>query len=170
MKMDAEESSERESSSARVHTPALVRARAAMRFRAKRAVIDAMSMAWRATGQLDRALSRPRVQVLVLHHVDDSMVDSFRSFIEQLSKRVQFVSYSRAIETIVHGTIDRPMITLSFDDGFASCVRAATVMEEFGAKVMFFVNPRIVGETRSDVLNAWRSRLRITHSDGFINW
>ena len=43
-------------------------------------------------------------------------------------------------------------------------------MNEFEAKGVFFVNPRIVGETRPDVLNAWRSRLRIPHNEGFMNW
>ena len=50
------------------------------------------------------------------------------------------------MERVQQGRIDAVYAALSFDDGMKNSLRAARVMEEFGARACFFILPSIVGE------------------------
>lgn len=108
--------------------------------------LTALSMMWQRTGRIDAALRTNRVHVLNLHHVFADEEESFRRLLRRLRPHHSFISYSEAIQRIRTGDINRPYITLTFDDGLKSCVRAARVMREFKAKACFFICPSIVGE------------------------
>lgn len=62
----------------------------------------------------------------------------------------ELISYSEAVRRIAHGPIDRPLVSFSFDDGFASNVRTASILEEFGTTGMFFVPPGFIGTKTVD--------------------
>jgi peptidoglycan/xylan/chitin deacetylase (PgdA/CDA1 family) len=71
--------------------------------------------------------------------------EDFRALIADLARDHELIGYSRAVNLIRHGPIERPTVALSFDDGFASNIRAAAILEEFGATGMFFVPPGFIG-------------------------
>jgi peptidoglycan/xylan/chitin deacetylase (PgdA/CDA1 family) len=90
-------------------------------------------------------LRRPRVQFLYLHHVLDDEVESFRQLLRLLVRDHTLIPYSEAVDRVLHGPIDKPYISFSFDDGLRSCLAAAEVLEEFGASACFFICPPAVG-------------------------
>jgi peptidoglycan/xylan/chitin deacetylase (PgdA/CDA1 family) len=144
--------------------------RATLRRGLKHAAVEFLSLGWRISGRQDKALARPRVQIAVLHHVEIEMRPAFAAWLRELSKFCTFVTYSQAVERAIRGPIDKPMLAFSFDDGFRSCIGAAEVMRDFGATACHFVNPRIVGERDPEVIRAWRTRLRLRHNDGHMDW
>ncbi len=87
----------------------------------------------------DRALERPRVQVLFLHHVMPDEERPFRALIERLLRQHTFLPYSDAVARIVSGDIDRPYVSLTFDDGVRSQLRAAEILCDYGISACFFV-------------------------------
>ncbi len=155
--------------SARRDSP-LAAARATLRRGFKHAAVEFLSLGWRISRRQDKALARPRVQIAVLHHVEIEMRRAFAAWLGELSKVCTFVSYSQAVERAIHGPIDKPMLAFSFDDGFRSCLGAAEVMRDFGATACHFINPRIVDERDPEIIRAWRTRLRLRHNDGHMNW
>ena len=88
---------------------------------------------------------RPRVALPYLHAVPPNEEDSFRRLVASLARDHHFIGYSEAMRRVREGDIDRPYISFSFDDGFASNVRSARILEEFGATGMFFVPTGFVG-------------------------
>jgi peptidoglycan/xylan/chitin deacetylase (PgdA/CDA1 family) len=138
---------------------------------ARRATLSALGWSMKASGVLQGLLARPRVQVLILHHIFADEEAEFRELLRTLSRDHSFISYSEAIERAQTGgkPIDRPYIALSFDDGLRNCLRAAAIAQEFGAKACFFVCPGIVGETRETVIRSFCERLQIPPVE-FMNW
>jgi peptidoglycan/xylan/chitin deacetylase (PgdA/CDA1 family) len=93
------------------------------------------------------ALRRPRVQLIYLHHVLEDEVEPFRGLVGALARDYTFLTYSEAVDRVLDGPIDRPYLAFSFDDGLGSCVAAARVLEEFGARACFFLCPPVIGLT-----------------------
>lgn len=89
----------------------------------------------------DRYLKKPRIQFLYLHHIFQDEIEAFDRLIEVLSKEHEFISYSDAVTKILTRNIDRPYITISSDDGFKNNMNAAKVLNKYGIKACFFVNP-----------------------------
>ena len=114
--------------------------------------------------------SRNRVQFLCLHHVFTDEVEPFRRLLRALAQDHRFIGYAEAVSRVWTGNIDRPYVCLSFDDGLKSCLTAARVMEEFGARACFFVCPAIVGEARPKVIAAFcQERLEMPPAK-FLSW
>jgi Polysaccharide deacetylase len=134
--------------------------------------ISALSTMMQLTGQVSAALRKPRVQVLLLHHVFPDEERGFRRLLESLSRRHTFISYSEAVRRIDDGEINRPYIALTFDDGFKNCMRAAAVMKEFDALGCFFICPSIIGEHDSRKLETFcRERLLLPNKPvEFMSW
>ena len=62
-------------------------------------------------------------------------------------------------------------MSFSFDDGFADNLRAARVLEEFGATGCFFVCPGIVGERDPSTLRRFcADRLEFPAATPFLDW
>lgn len=101
----------------------------------------------RATGEFPRILSRPRVHFVYLHHVFEDETAGFRNTLTEIGRTHEFVTYSKAVDLVYSGKIDRPYVCVSFDDGLRTTLHASRVMDELGIKGCFFVCPAIVGET-----------------------
>ena len=70
------------------------------------------------TGRMEPLLKKNRIQFLHLHNVFADEETAFRNFLQRLSQEHEFIGYSEAVERIRNGTINRPYLSLSFDDGF----------------------------------------------------
>jgi peptidoglycan/xylan/chitin deacetylase (PgdA/CDA1 family) len=133
-------------------------------------LLSVLASYYQAVGRVPQVLRRNRVQFLYLHHINDDEKDAFRNLLRTLAQEHCFISYTAATAMITDGNIDQPYITFSFDDGFKSCLQAAKIMEEFGAKACFFICPSIVGETNPIKISEFCSqRLRTTPSE-FLSW
>lgn len=87
----------------------------------------------------ERAMKRPRVQILYLHHLMADEERSFRALLERLLLQHTFLPYSDAVTRIVSGDIDRPYISVTFDDGLRNQLRAAEILRDYGISACFFV-------------------------------
>lgn len=112
---------------------------------ARKGALDVLSVGYRASRRERDGLTRPRVHLPYLHAVSPDQEDRFRAFVRALAKDHTFISYSEAVQRVLTGEIDRPYVSFSFDDGFASNVRAGGILEEFGAVGMFFVPAGFIG-------------------------
>ena len=89
------------------------------------ATLSGLATFYKISGQIFSALSRDRIQFLYLHHVFEDEEDSFRKLLRLLSRNHFFISYSEAVNRIWTGRIDKPYISISFDDGLRSCLRGS---------------------------------------------
>lgn len=122
---------------------------------ARRTALDALSL-WRtANGKDKSAFIRPRIYFPYLHEVPEHEEPQFRNFLKLLSVDHTFISYGDAIHRVINGPIDKPYVAFSFDDGFASNVRASQILEEFGATACFFVPPAFI-DSRLPTVEAMR--------------
>ena len=121
-----------------------------LRLRARHAALWALYFADALSGRARRNLTRPRVQVLNLHSVFPDEEDGFRHLLRALLHRHTFLPYGEAVARLTSGPIDKPFVAFTFDDGLETSLRAASILEEFGARACFFVCPSIVGEREQD--------------------
>ena len=141
------------------------------RQRVRSTVLTTLSVAARLSGRIARALERPRVQLIYLHHVFRDEEDGFRRLLETLARHHTFVGHSEAVERIRTGRIERPFVSLSFDDGFIDNLAAASILEEFGARGCFFICPGIVGERDARRIAAFCAlRLQFPLVSAFLDW
>lgn len=88
--------------------------------------------------------ARARVAIPYFHDIPQGEMDAFRSFVSQMARHHTFIDYNEAVDRLHNGPIDRPYMSFTFDDGFASNVEAARVLEEFGTTGCFFVPPAFI--------------------------
>jgi peptidoglycan/xylan/chitin deacetylase (PgdA/CDA1 family) len=119
---------------------------------------------------IEASLNKPRVQFLYLHHIFKDEEKSFETLLKKLSVNHQFLSHSEAVEKILKGEIDRPYISISSDDGFKNNIRAAEVLNEFGAKGCFFINPAAVGMTSYEEIKKYCASQLWRPPVDFMNW
>ena len=103
----------------------------------------------------EKYLEVPRVQFLYIHHVFKDEEKPLDILLKRLSRHHQFITYNDAVNKILTGTIDKPYITFSSDDGFKNNLRAAEILNRYDAKACFFINPGIVGETNFDKIKKY---------------
>jgi len=113
---------------------------------ARRCALDLLSSIDRLRGRVHERVRQPRTQILLLHHLFDDEVASFRRLLLALSRDHELIGYDEAVRRIGSRTHPRPAIAVSFDDGRRSCKIAADVLEEFQTTGAFFVCPEIIGE------------------------
>lgn len=119
---------------------------------------------------IDNDLKRPRVQFLYIHHIFRDEEKPFDQLLSRLARHHHFISYSDAVEKILTGTIDKPYVCFSSDDGFKNNLRAAEILSSHGASACFFINPDLIGETRFDVIKKHtESRLKFPPVE-FLTW
>lgn len=102
--------------------------------------------------QNEKFLDKPRVQLLYFHHIFKDEEQNFRELLKKLAKNHTFISHSEAIDRIISNRIDKPYISFSSDDGFKNNLKAAEILNEFGASCCFFINPDLIQETNFDVI------------------
>ena len=105
------------------------------------------------------ALRTPRVQNLYLHFLPSEDAAQFRQLVTRLSADHTFVPYSQAVARAVNGPLDRPYLSFSFDDGFATNLRAAEILAEVGISACFFVFTGWIGLERGDLLRTFPTSL-----------
>lgn len=113
----------------------------------RRTALDALGRLAPVLGRGASALARPRLQVLNLHHVFADEEEGFRALLGWLVRTGHdLVPYGTGVDRLLTGTLARPSVAFTFDDGLASCVRAARILEEFDARGCFFLATSMVGE------------------------
>ena len=118
----------------------------------------------------EKYLSIPRVQFLYIHHLFIDEEKRLDALMKRLSKHHDFISYNDAVDKILNGSIDKPYITFSSDDGFKNNLRAAEILNEYNAKACFFINPGIIGETNFDKINEFCIGTLDFPPVEFLNW
>lgn len=115
-------------------------------------------------------LNRPRIQFLYIHHVFKDELAALERLIRFLQKQHQFISYTEAWEKIRTGSIDRPYIVFSSDDGLKNNLDAAAIFERYGISACFFLNPNTVGLTNPNAIAAFcKDKLHFPPVE-FLNW
>lgn len=92
-------------------------------------------------------LNKPRVQLLYFHHIFEDEEVKFRALLKKLAKNHTFISHSEAVERILTNKIDKPYISFSSDDGLKNNLKAAEILNEFGASCCFFINTDLIDST-----------------------
>ncbi len=140
------------------------------RDRFRHAALTALFLRFKLTGALGPLLSKNRIQFLYLHYIFEDEETPFLKLIETLSQQHRFISYSEAVERTLKGDIDQPSICFSFDDGVKNCLQAAEILDRFGIRACFFLNPSIVGATDYPQIKAFcRQRLYMPPVE-FMAW
>jgi peptidoglycan/xylan/chitin deacetylase (PgdA/CDA1 family) len=116
-----------------------------LRARVRHAALDALALAQRMQGSTARALSRPRVQFLYIHHTFTDELVALERLVEALARDHTFIPYSEAVRRVQLGTMDRPYLCVSSDDGFRNNLDGARVLHRLGISACFFVNPALIG-------------------------
>ena len=93
----------------------------------------------------EKFFEKSRIQFLYIHHVFDDEIKNFDKLLNYLSKHHNFISYSKAVNKILTGDIDKSYICISSDDGFKNNLNAVKIMNKYGVKGCFFVNPDTIG-------------------------
>ncbi|GAA4468974.1 hypothetical protein GCM10023093_27670 [Nemorincola caseinilytica] len=115
-------------------------------------------------------LARPRVQFLYLHHIFKDEEAGLDALLQRLGKDHEFISYSSAVDKVLSGNIDKPYISFSSDDGFRNNLKAAEIMNKYGVKACFFINPGITGETDPNKIKRHCSDTLHFPTVDFLNW
>lgn len=102
------------------------------------------------TGRTSKGLQRPRVHLVYTHSLPVRFERQFDRLLGKLKEHHDLVGYSEAVRRLREGRFARPTVAFSFDDGFASNVRAAEILERHGATGCFFVCTGLVGLTDPD--------------------
>ena len=145
--------------------------RRSMRTALRSIALTGLSWAQSLTGEMETALSRPRVHFLLLHHIYPNEEQRFVQLIEWLSQSGHaFLSYSEAVHRVANGKIDKPYVAFSFDDGLSSCLTAGELLYQFGVGACFFVNAEIIGETDPDKIRLFCRNRHDMRPAGFLSW
>jgi peptidoglycan/xylan/chitin deacetylase (PgdA/CDA1 family) len=131
--------------------------------------LTSLSGLYKLSGRMS-LLDRNRIQFIYLHHIFEDEEDGFRRVLRYLSRNHLLISYSEAAERLWLGAIDRPYICVSFDDGLKNCLRAARIMDEFGARGCFFICPSIIGETDERKLKEFCVRKLTLPATEMLTW
>lgn len=131
--------------------------------------LSALATVGRWTG-LEASLLRPRVHFLYLHSVEAREEENFRLLLKALARDHTFVGYTEAVERVHSGSVDRPYMAFSVDDGMRNCLRLAALLEECGAKACFFVCDRVPDmKDRAEIDAFCRAELEIPPTE-FLSW
>lgn len=118
----------------------------------------------------NKVFEKPRIQFLYIHHVFDDEIQNFDKLLKALSKQHLFISYSEAVTKILSGKIDKPYISISSDDGFKNNLEAVKVMEKYGIKGCFFINPDTIGIKEISKIKIFcKDRLNFPPTE-FMDW
>lgn len=118
----------------------------------------------------DKALLKPRVHFLYIHHTFRDEEAQLESLLKRLSQHHTFISYSEAVQKVLSGQIDRPYITFSSDDGFKNNLKAAEILSRYNASACFFINPGIIGETDYGKISKHCNETLKFPTVEFLNW
>ena len=119
---------------------------------------------------IERYLNKPRVQFLYIHHIFKDEEKKLENLLKKLILNHTFISYSEGVNKTLEGKIDRPYICISSDDGFKNNLKAAQILNEYGAKACFFINPFIAEKKSFEEVEKYsKTRLNFPPVE-FMNW
>lgn len=87
---------------------------------------------------------RPHMQFYYLHHVFPNEMQPFRAWIAELKSRYEVLSHSQAISRLRCDSPNRPLASISFDDGMLNTLEAGELLAREGISACYFVCPDIV--------------------------
>ncbi|MDB5255486.1 MAG: putative polysaccharide deacetylase [Chitinophagaceae bacterium] len=135
----------------------------------RNAAISGLSIIDKLEG-IESYLKKPRIQFIYIHHVFKDEEAQLHRLLKKLQETHTFISYSEAVNKILQRQIDKPYIAISSDDGFKNNLRAAEIMNQYGAKACFFINPSIIGEVNESKIKEYcKTRLDFPAVE-FLNW
>ncbi len=113
---------------------------------------------------------QPRIQFLYIHHVFKDEEEKFDKLLKVLSKHHEFISQTEAVDRLISGKVDRPYISWSSDDGFKNNMQAAKILDNYGAKACFYINPETIGLKDSSKISGFcKEKLKMPPIK-FANW
>ncbi len=115
-------------------------------------------------------LSIPRVQFLYIHHVFQDEEKGLRNLLDFLATHHTFIPYGEAVQRVLKGTIDKPYIAISSDDGFKNNLSAGKILREYGISGCFFINPGITELTGYDAIADHCRNTLLFPPVEFLNW
>jgi peptidoglycan/xylan/chitin deacetylase (PgdA/CDA1 family) len=119
---------------------------------------------------LDHYLKQPRVQFLYLHHVFEDELEKFELLIQKLLVHHTFIPYGKAVDIILKNEIDKPYISISSDDGFKNNLGAVKILDKYGVKGCFFVNPDTIGlKDYGEIEKFCKTKLNFPPTE-FMDW
>ena len=118
----------------------------------------------------DLLLHKPRIQFLYFHHVFSDERRPLEYLLKRLAMDFSFISYSEAVEKILHGDIGKPYIVFSSDDGLKNNLRSVEIFAHYGVKACFFINPYIVGQTNYGMIKLYCKERLTSPPVEFLNW
>jgi peptidoglycan/xylan/chitin deacetylase (PgdA/CDA1 family) len=91
---------------------------------------------------------QPGIRFVCYHDVFKQEVGSLKSQLLQLGERGEFISLDQAIGMMeAQAPLDRPLFTITFDDGLATtCQEAWPLMEQLGIPLSTFLITSLVGQ------------------------
>ncbi len=117
-----------------------------LRSRLRSLALTCLSSLQRFSGAEKEYLARPRVQFLYLHHLFEDEEKQLDTLLRRLAEKHVFISYTEAVNKILTGSIDKPYISFSSDDGLKNNLAVAEILNRYNAKACFFINPPLIGE------------------------
>ena len=115
------------------------------------------------TGESRRAFGAPGASVLLLHNTPPESVRRLERFV--VKNRELIVGFDEAVQHI-RNDVHQPRIALSFDDGFASNLKAGTMLASHGISACFYVPTDVVGLSKPEV----DSFFRRPQAEGVATW
>lgn len=133
--------------------------------------LDLLSLSLCQSPFVEEALRKPRLHVLNLHHVLPDEEEGFAGLLEWLVESGHnLVTLSQGLTHRAAGRLTAPSIAFTFDDGFASCLRAADILSRYGVTGSFFLITEMVGERNpSRIARFCRERLHCPPTP-FLDW
>lgn len=123
----------------------MLKATGRLRETARSIALDVLSGRDQVTGLFESSTTRPRVHFLYFHSVPSPELPQFSALLDVLQRKHTFISHSVAAKKVAGGDIDRPYLSISFDDGFASNVAAARILSERAISACFFIPTNFIG-------------------------
>lgn len=137
---------------------------ARLRGTARRAALLGLRGRYRATGVSRRAAQQPGVTVLLLHYTPPDQLARLTRFVD--ANRDLVVGFREAMDLLSQGRADRPMVTLSFDDGFRSNLDAARALADRGLDGCFYVPTDVIGADQAETDRFFRR----PQPEGVMSW
>lgn len=138
--------------------------RPSLRAAARRAALVSLRVGYRAAGLTRQAMAQPGVTVLLLHYTPAPLLTRLLRFVD--GHRDQVVGFQEGMDLLSAGAVDRPLLALTFDDGFRSNLDAARALTDRGIKACFYVPTGIVGAAQDEVDRFFRR----PQPEGVMTW
>lgn len=140
------------------------------RSRGRDIALDILSRGMKKTIGFEKYLRKPRIQFLYIHHVFSDEEKGLVNLLSELSRHHHFISYTEAWSRLLKGEIDKPYIAFSSDDGLKNNLKAASILQDFGASACFFVCPSMIGETDFNTIKTFSAERLHFPPIEFMNW